>query len=156
VVTANIGLLTGGQQPNVVPDMARMLLDVRTVPGVDADRLGAAVADLVGPQVTVEDLVVLPVVDTSLEDPFVALVRGALSAAGQDSEPRPPARFFTDASVLAGLLAGDDGRPVPTVVLGPGEPEQCHVVDEWCSGARVEAAVDVYAALLDRWCAAGR
>ena len=156
VVTANIGLLTGGHQPNVVPDMARMLLDVRTVPGVDADGLRAAVADLAGPQVTVDDHVVLPVVDTSLDDPFVALVRGALSAAGQDSEPRPPARFFTDASVLAGILAGDDGRPVPTVVLGPGEPEQCHVVDEWCSAARVEAAVDVYSALLDSWCAVGR
>jgi succinyl-diaminopimelate desuccinylase len=133
-----------------------MLLDVRTVPGVDADTLRVTVGDLAGEGVTVEDHVVLPVVDTPLGDPFVALVQQALTTAGQDADPRPPARFFTDASVLAGLLAVDDGRPVPTVVLGPGEPDQCHVVDEWCSASRVETAVDVYAALLDGWCAPGR
>jgi succinyl-diaminopimelate desuccinylase len=155
-VTANVGMLTGGQQPNVVPDAARMLLDVRTVPGVDADTLRATVRDLAGAGVTVEDHVVLPVVDTPLEDPFVALVQQALTTAGQDADPRPPARFFTDASVLASLLAVPDGRPVPTVVLGPGEPDQCHVVDEWCSASRVEAAVDVYGALLDGWCAPRR
>ena len=103
-----------------------------------------------------DDHVVLPVIDTSPGDPFVALVQRALSTAGQDAQVRPPARFFTDASVLAGMLAGDDGRPVPTVILGPGEPDQCHVVDEWCSATKVEAAVDVYAALLDGWCAPGR
>lgn len=63
-----------------------------------------------------------------------------------------PARFFTDASVLAGLLAGDDRAPATTVVLRPGEPDQCHVVDEWCSATKVEAAAEVYAALLDGWC----
>jgi succinyl-diaminopimelate desuccinylase len=155
-VTANVGMLTGGQQPNIVPDLARMLLDVRTVPGVDPDALRAVVADLAGPGVTVDDHVVLPVIDTSPGDPFVALVQRALATAGQDAQVRPPARFFTDASVLAGMLAGDDGRPVPTVILGPGEPDQCHVVDEWCSATKVEAAVDVYAALLDGWCAPGR
>ena len=41
---------------------------------------------------------------------------------------------------------------MPTVILGPGEPDQCHVADEWCSLERVEQAVAVYAELLDRWC----
>jgi succinyl-diaminopimelate desuccinylase len=92
----------------------------------------------------------------------VELVRQALVTAGQDAEPRPPARFFTDASVLAGLLATDGGdggaagMPVPTVILGPGEPDQCHVVDEWCSASRVEAAVEVYSALLESWCTGRR
>ena len=152
-VTANVGLLAGGYQPNVVPDLARMLLDVRTVPGVGSDELRGLVARLAGDGVTVEDHVVLPVVDTALDDALIALAQQALTTAGQDADPRPPARFFTDASVLAQLLADDGGRPAPTVVLGPGEPDQCHVVDEWCSAAKVEAAVDVYAALLDGWCA---
>jgi succinyl-diaminopimelate desuccinylase len=159
-VTANVGMLTGGLQPNIVPDSAELLLDVRTVPGVDPQTLRATVARLAGERVTVDDHVVLPVVDTPVDDPFVGLVRQALTTAGQDAEPRPPARFFTDASVLAGLLGGDDsdggGTPVPTVILGPGEPDQCHVVDEWCSTSRVEAAVDVYSALLESWCAGRR
>lgn len=151
-VTANVGLLRGGVQPNVVPDAAEMLLDLRTVPGVDPDALRRSVSRLAGEGVVIDDHVVLPVVDTDPDDPFVALVRAALAAAGGDDEPQPPARYFTDASVLASLLAHGD-VPVPTVVLGPGEPDQCHVVDEWCSASAVEASVEVYAALLDRWCA---
>lgn len=151
-VTANVGLLRGGLQPNIVPDVAEMLLDLRTVPGVDTDTLPHSVSRLAGEGVVVADHVVLPVVHTDPDDPFVVLVREALAAAGQDDEPQPPARFFTDASVLASLLADDD-VPVPTVVLGPGEPDQCHVVDEWCSASAVEASVEVYGALLDRWCA---
>lgn len=152
-MTANVGMLRGGIQPNVVPDFAELLLDVRTVPAVDGDDVRATVAQLAGDGVRVEDYVVLPVVDTQLDDPFVGIVRDALVAAGQDGEPQPPARFFTDASVLARLLSPtENGAPVPTVVLGPGEPDQCHVVDEWCSAAKVEAAVEIYRNLFDRWC----
>ena len=154
-VTANVGLLRGGVQANVVPDTAELLLDVRTVPGVEPDALRALVSDLAGERVDVADHVLLPVVDTERDDPFVGTVREALAAVGAPDDVQPPARYFTDASVLAPLL-GTDARAVPTVVLGPGEPDQCHVVDEWCSTAKVETAMEIYAALLERWCAAGR
>jgi succinyl-diaminopimelate desuccinylase len=150
-VTANVGVLHGGVAPNVVPDAAELLLDVRTVPGVDAGQLRAQVGLLAGERVDVADLVVLPPLDTGADEPFVAMVRSALQAAGLPDAAAPPARFFTDASVLAGLLGGDD--PAPTVVLGPGEPAQCHVVDEYCLAERVEQAVEVYRELLERWCA---
>lgn len=152
-VTANVGQLRGGVQPNVVPDFAEMFLDVRTVPGVDGDGVRSAVAALAGDGVRAEDHVVLPVVDTDPDDPFVALVREALAGAGEEDEPSAPARYFTDASVLAGLLSPEEGgRPAPTVVLGPGEPDQCHVVDEWCSASRVDAAAEIYRRLFDGWC----
>jgi succinyl-diaminopimelate desuccinylase len=151
-VTANVGVLRGGVAPNVVPDVAELMLDIRTVPAVDAAQLRAQVGLLAGEQVDVADHVVLPPVDTGADEPFVGMVRAALQAAGASDEVAPPARFFTDASVLAGVLGGEDG-PVPTVVLGPGEPAQCHVVDEYCHASRVEQAVVVYRELLDRWCA---
>jgi succinyl-diaminopimelate desuccinylase len=155
-VTANVGRLCGGVQPNVVPDGAELLLDLRTLPGVAADDLRARVAKLAGAGIDVADHVVLPPVDTALDDPLVAMARDSLAACGLPGEPQPPARFFTDASVLADLLRGPDGQEaVPTVVLGPGEPDQCHVVDEWCSASKVDAAVEVYSSLLERWCAAG-
>lgn len=150
-VTANVGVLRGGVAPNVVPDAAELLLDIRTVPGVDAGQLRAQVGLLAGEGVEVADHVVLPPVDTAVDAPFVGMVRAALQAAGLPDDVPPPARFFTDASVLAGLLG--EGSPAPTVVLGPGEPAQCHVVDEYCLAERVEQAVAVYRELLDRWCA---
>jgi succinyl-diaminopimelate desuccinylase len=151
-VTANVGVLRGGVAPNVVPDAAELMLDIRTVPGVDAGQLRAQVGLLAGERVEVADHVVLPPLDTGADEPFVGMVRAALQAAGASDAVAPPARFFTDASVLAGVLGGG-GSPAPTVVLGPGEPAQCHVVDEYCLASRVEQAVEVYRELLDRWCA---
>lgn len=149
-VTANVGVLRGGVAPNIVPDDAELLLDMRTVPGVDAEELRAQVRRLAGEGVEVQDSVLLPLVDTAADDPFVALVRSALVAVGRDGAPIAPARFFTDASVLAGLLGS--GSPVPAVVLGPGETAQCHVADEWCLAGRVDEAVEVYGELLAHWC----
>jgi succinyl-diaminopimelate desuccinylase len=154
-VTANVGVLRGGVQPNVVPDAAELLLDVRTVPSATGDTVRDLVRSLAGEQVEVDDHVVLPPLDTDVEDPFVQLVAAALGSAGLEAAAGPPARFFTDASVLAGSL-GSGASPVPTVVLGPGEPDQCHVADEWCSLARVDEAVEVYGELLRRWCTSGR
>jgi succinyl-diaminopimelate desuccinylase len=150
-VTANVGVFRGGVAPNVVPDAAELLLDVRTVPGVDAGQLRAQVALLAGERVDVTDHVVLPPLDTPADDPFVGMVRLALHACGLPDGATPPARYFTDASVLAWMLGGAD--PAPTVVLGPGEPAQCHVVDEYCLAGRVEQATAVYRELLERWCA---
>ncbi|MFN0283397.1 MAG: M20/M25/M40 family metallo-hydrolase [Kineosporiaceae bacterium] len=156
-ITANVGYLHGGVQPNIVPDAAELLLDVRVVPGVALDDVRARVASLAGDGVRVDDLVVLPPVSTADGDPLLALAAQALAATGLDPEPASPARYFTDASVLAGLLGPDGaaaGVQVPTAILGPGEADQCHVADEWCDVVKVEAAVEVYGRLLDAWCGA--
>ncbi len=149
-VTANVGVLRGGVQTNVVPDAGEIYLDIRTVPSAQGDAIRDVVRSVVGDEVQVEDHVVLPPVDTATSDAFVGLVGEALSATGLDGAPVETARYFTDASALIPLLS--DGATTPTVVLGPGEPEQCHVADEWCSLARVDEAVAVYGELLDRWC----
>ena len=151
-VTANVGVVRGGVQVNVVPDAGELLLDLRTVPGVDADTVRELVRSLAGGDVQVDDHVVLPPVATDLSSSFVGLVGDALSACGADGTPADPARYFTDASALIPLLNPEGGGTTPTVVLGPGEPEQCHVADEWCSLTRVDQAVEVYGELLRRWC----
>lgn len=151
-VTANVGVLRGGVQVNVVPDAAELMLDVRTVPAATGDAVRSLVRSVAGPEVDVADHRVLPPVATALDDPFVELVGAALTATGLDPAPAPPARYFTDAAALVPLLTPPGGAVTPTVVLGPGEPDQCHVVDEWCSLTRVDEAVAVYGELLARWC----
>jgi succinyl-diaminopimelate desuccinylase len=151
-VTANVGVLRGGVQPNVVPDMAELLLDVRTVPTATGDTVVDLVGSLAGEGVRVADHVVLPPVHTAADDPFLTMAAGALSSVGLDSSLAEPARYFTDASALGPLLTPAGSSPVPTVVLGPGEPDQCHVADEWCSLRRVDEAVEVYGQLLKAWC----
>jgi succinyl-diaminopimelate desuccinylase len=154
-VTVNVGYLHGGVQPNIVPDAAELLLDVRVVPGADLGAVRARVEALAGDGVRAEDLVVLPPVSTAADDPLLALAADALAATGLDPAPAAPARYFTDASVLGGLLGPDavaGGRHVPTVILGPGEADQCHVAGEWCDVVKVESAVEVYGRMLDAWC----
>ncbi|QVQ51780.1 M20/M25/M40 family metallo-hydrolase [Spiractinospora alimapuensis] len=149
-VTANVGTIAGGAQVNVVPDAAQLALDLRHGPSVPSERLAARVAEIVGPDVDISTIARLSPVDTPTDSPFAHAVSDALEQVGLDPTPAPPARFFTDASVLTELL-GAEG----TVICGPGEPEQCHVVDEWCSVTRLGQAAKVYSALLDTWCATG-
>ncbi|WP_393915981.1 M20 family metallopeptidase [Halostreptopolyspora alba] len=148
-VTANVGRMSGGTQVNVVPDAAELHLDLRTVPEVGAEALRERVRAIAGPEIEVSDLVNLPPVSTPPDAAVVTAAREALRGAGLEERPAPPARFFTDASVLAERLDA-----AGTVILGPGEPEQCHVVDEWCSLTRLSEAVDLYDRLLDSWCSA--
>ena len=151
-VTANVGVLRGGVQTNVVPDSAELFLDIRTVPEASGDSIRELVRTVAGGEVRVVDHVVLPPVDTDLGDEFVHLVGEALESVGVEGAPEAPARYFTDASALIPLLTRQGAPPIATVILGPGEPEQCHVADEWCSLARVDQAVEAYAELLNRWC----
>ncbi|GAB3300129.1 M20/M25/M40 family metallo-hydrolase [Epidermidibacterium keratini] len=151
LVTANVGVLRGGVQTNVVPDYAELLLDMRHGPSVEPESLRATVRELAGDQVEVEDSVVLPPIDTPSDDPFVGLVQEALRERSQDDAIAPAARYFTDASALSFLLATDGGA-VPTVILGPGEPDQCHVANEWCSVEKLREAVEIYRVILNRWC----
>ncbi|GLZ52408.1 M20/M25/M40 family metallo-hydrolase [Actinomycetospora sp. NBRC 106378] len=136
-MTANVGTFHAGVVPNVVPDHAELCLDLRLVPGTDADAVEATVAGLVGGDVAIERLVDLPVVDT---DPATVLRSSRLLAG--DTEPGY-ATYFTDAAVLADALGG-----AAVIVCGPGDPDQAHVTDETCSVARLEEAVVAYGRLL--------
>ncbi|MFC5063961.1 M20 family metallopeptidase [Actinomycetospora atypica] len=136
-MTANVGTFHAGEQPNVVPDHAEMGLDLRLVPGTDAESALATVAGLVGDDIGIERLVDLPVVDT---DPTTVARACRLLAPG--SEPGY-ATYFTDAAVLAGALGG-----AATIVCGPGDPDQAHVTDETCSVALIDEAVGAYGRLL--------
>ncbi|MFE3451949.1 M20 family metallopeptidase [Nonomuraea sp. NPDC059194] len=133
--TLNVGTIAGGAGINAVPDRAEATIDVRTVAGQDHASIRA---DLAGSlQVELEVLLDLPPVWTPPEDPWVA----RLVAAG---EPARAATFFTDASVLRPAL--DDP---PTVICGPGQPDQAHVTDEYCRVSLIEDAVQLYLSVLD-------
>jgi succinyl-diaminopimelate desuccinylase len=141
--TLNIGRFTGGLLRNIVPDAARAELDVRTPDPADAVDLPLALQDLVGELATVETVLSLPPVHTDPDDAWVRLLRRLAAAHVELTGAPGVARFFTDASVLTPALGG-----VPTVICGPGSPDQAHVVDEFCAVSDVVAATQIYAGLL--------
>ncbi|XVQ13501.1 M20 family metallopeptidase [Spirillospora sp. CA-255316] len=140
--TVNVGTFHSGVQPNLVPDHAEMLLDVRTVPGFGSDEAVAEIARLCGPDIELERVMDLPGVATDPAAPGLGAVLETL-VPGSSAEPPSYATYFTDASVLTGRL----GDPA-VVVYGPGDPEQAHVTDETCSVADIEACAGALHRLL--------
>ncbi|GAB3015467.1 peptidase M20 [Nocardioides flavus (ex Wang et al. 2016)] len=143
--TLNIGRLDGGVLRNIVPDHAMAQLDFRTPSQEEQATLSDALAELLKDRVTVEPVLSLPPVYTEPTDPVVHLFREAARDHVDLTDEPAVARFFTDASVLTARLG-----MVPTVICGPGSPDQAHVVDEWCDTAEIEAATAIYLNMLHK------
>jgi succinyl-diaminopimelate desuccinylase len=138
--TRSLGTIVAGTAINVVPDRATARVDLRLLPGTDPDQLTRDVRVLLGPQVELRTLTALPAVATEPDDPRITAAVEAVTAV-VGSQPPAGVTYFTDASLLAPAMGA------AVVVFGPGEPAQAHVTDEWCEVARLDAAVDAYAAL---------
>jgi len=62
------------------------------------------------------------------------------------SASRPPLSYFTDASILSGTLGSSE-----VVLLGPGDPDAAHTLDERCPVAQIEMAAELYEDILRGW-----
>ena len=134
--TVSVGVISGGTQPNIVPDRCHIQIDRRTVPG---ETIAGVLREMTSflrrrglhATVTSEKSVPCLPLETNLKLP---LVQRFLHTAGQ----RQPAgvRYFCDASVL-----GHAG--IPSVVFGPGDIAHAHTTDEWISLKSLERAKDL-------------
>jgi succinyl-diaminopimelate desuccinylase len=133
--TWNPGVVSGGTVPNVVPDRAQVVVDMRTVGD------GEALLDWwrAQPEVAAVDVRVdLPPVGTPADDPWVVSLPAPVLSV--------PATYFTDASVLAPVVRG-----APIVVWGPGTPAVMHAVDEYVELSELQQAAAVFAEVAGHW-----
>ncbi len=145
--TLSVGTFAGGMNVNSVPDAATAGIDIRTVPGLAEDDAIAAVEGRLGDEVRVDVRVKLPPVVTDPDDPWVAGVYEVMGPLiGEQPAPRGLA-YFTDAAALTPAYGGP-----PTIICGPGHPEQAHQTDEHCSIANLEAAAEGFFEIARRWC----
>jgi succinyl-diaminopimelate desuccinylase len=121
--------------PNVVPDRAEAVIDMRTVAdGGELLRWWQGQPEVAGVEVRVD----LPPVGTPADDPWVATLPGPVLS--------KPATYFTDASVLVEVVQG-----APIVVWGPGTPAVMHARDEYVELAELEQAAAAFADAVRRW-----
>jgi succinyl-diaminopimelate desuccinylase len=143
-------------QINVVPALATVAIDVRTVPGVDhadlvrrvtdtASALGAA--DEVRAEVTV--LVDRPPVDTPTDAPVVVALAGAHTAVTGDEPTYGGVPGTTDGTILT-VHGG-----VPSVVYGPGGKWIAHQADEYVEVDEIVRYTKVYAEAARRFLSTG-
>ena len=142
--TVNVGLIEGGHAPNAVPDRAKLHVDVRTIPGMDHTAILRQLEALGGDGVRLERVHDIAPVWTRADSPFIEACRLASELEGYRTDEVSGAPFFTDASVLAQIA------PAPVAILGPGEPGQAHVTDEWCGVAEIEAAERIYRRMIEK------
>lgn len=120
VPTINVGTISGGSKINIVPDRCLIEIDLRVVPGIDAEKFRSQLeSDLraVVPDVTVRQQRYSPPLDTNEALPWVQRLGNA--ARGFTTAP-----WFSDASILG-------GSKCPAVCIGPGSIAQAHTKDEF-------------------------
>ncbi|NII51433.1 M20 family metallopeptidase [Frigoribacterium endophyticum] len=135
--SVNVGVVSGGSVPNIVPDQCSVRVDHRVV-STDV----SAIVAWWRSQPEVTDVTVdldLGAVWTRRDHPWLAGLGAPVA--------ERPAAYFTDASVLVRALPSD----VPVVVWGPGDPTAVHSVDESVPTAAVHESVASFVAAGTAW-----
>ncbi len=137
--TVNVGLVNGGKNLNSVPDHAEFTIDIRSTSKVSHPEILQRLSRQLGEDVSIEKLVGLMPVGTNESSPFVQLVYKVCGVDSAECEHKKSLPYVTDGSVLQKLYDG-----VPTIILGPGQPEMAHQTNEFCYTAKIEEAVEIY------------
>jgi len=148
--TAAITMFNGGQQVNVIPDKASLMIDIRTLPGQDHSIILASLAKVAkvsimeygSGDIVITPLVDLPPVRTSVNAPVVKAAMTVLRDRCPDAAEVRGANYFTDGAAFQAV--GND-----IIILGPGSPEQAHQTDEYIRVDRFLEAIDIYDGILE-------
>jgi acetylornithine deacetylase/succinyl-diaminopimelate desuccinylase-like protein len=133
--TISVGTVNGGSKTNVVPDFCQATVDIRLVPGQDADFEEELFARLrrVCPELEISVLRSLPLY-TNPAHPLL----DQLSQLGARAVGAP---WFCDAAVFA-------KHGSPAIAMGPGSIAQAHTKDEWIALEDLEKGASFFEAFL--------
>lgn len=137
--TAQVTLIHGGTQSNVIPDECVLTIDCRTTPEFDnaaMERHLLACCEGLNATAELYSNRFRPV----HTDPQSALVQAALAVTGR-SEPT----VFPSVCDLFWV------SHVPAMVMGPGQPVRSHQADEFILIREVEEGVVQYADIVEKW-----
>ncbi|MGB2186273.1 MAG: M20 family metallopeptidase [Akkermansiaceae bacterium] len=134
--TLNIGVITGGKQPNIVPDLASAQIDIRTTPSLHNGPGGLALVEQIIKDHQLPLKIINPVenppMEVAADNVWIQRIQAANPASAAVSAP-----WFSDAGHLnAGGLA--------SVCVGPGSIDQAHTKDEFIRISDLEAGVDYF------------
>jgi acetylornithine deacetylase len=140
--TLSVGRIEGGTSVNTVPDLCRIEVDRRVIPGEDPQAAPAQLAEFLRSEAGID-------FPFTCAEPWMSkmalgphgsedLVRelGTAIDSVRGSHRIMPVPYGTDASTIAG--AG-----TPAVVFGPGDIARAHTCDEWVPLDEVEQASDI-------------
>ena len=136
----SVNTITGGEAMNIIPDRSVIGVDIRTLPGQNHDAILYDIERLLAKlrtenprfEATLSIDRSVEAIETDSDCPFVETF---CSVANVDLTNA--IGFATDAPHVAKLGA-------PIVIYGPGQPGQCHQVNEHITVADLQQATDVF------------
>jgi len=158
--TVNVGVIAGGNDPNIVPSVSYIEVDRRYTDEENQERiyeeikrilirLNAAYPGYQTEIVSMDDRI-CPLKNIPLSVPKDSKIVSALVRSFKnvnDIEPEITSfRGWSDAALFKSEL------DIPSIVFGPGLPEQCHAADESLSIEELKNAVKIYLALILEIC----
>lgn len=143
--TLNVGTVEGGSGVNLVPDLAKIGVDIRTVPGTDHWDLLSRLKKLLS-EGEVEVFADSEAVWTEPENAWMQRVFELCKPILKESPEARAMPYMTDAANLRKVYAG-----APTVILGPGEAAMAHQTDEYCHIERIRQSVAIYEEIIGDW-----
>ena len=134
--TINTGIVRGGSQPNIVPDVCEADLDRRTLPGESFTTISREIGEVLKKRGLKARLTnvkgyTCPAMET---DPTLPMVQQFMRTVRQ-TKPLG-VDYYCDAANIA-------ATGVPAIVWGPGDIAQAHTADEWISIRQIERGMDV-------------
>lgn len=145
--TLNVGTISGGLNINSVPDLTKILIDIRTIPGQDNGAIHQHLQKHLGDEVEITRVMDAISIASDPEDEWMQKVFEIVAPHVKENlEPRA-ATYSTDATFLTPAY----GNP-PTVILGPGEPALAHKTDEFCHISKLEESQEIYLKIAEQWC----
>src|SRR5699024_10510146 len=137
--TAQVTLIEGGTQSNVLPDQCILTVDCRTTPEFNNEMMEAHLresAEGLNAELDLYSNRFLPA-HTDTDSP---LVQAALEVMDEE-----------EATVFPSVCDLFWVAHVPSLVMGPGQPERSHQADEFVRVDEVEEGVETYAKLVETW-----
>ncbi len=145
--TFSLTMINGGVKTNIIPETAEISIDIRTVPSEKVNNhtiiqnidylIHEYNKTLTDSFVDYEILENRQAIAVDKESEYIEAWDKAIELSGKKPE-YTGIRYFTDGSLIIPM----DKKPF--VILGPGEPEDCHITDEKINLTQILEAVNIY------------
>ena len=144
--TAQVTMIQGGIAPNMTPDFAEILLDIRTVPGISAEDVEKKIKKICREEVEETNGEVKfevriknarRAIEIAEEERWLNEFKAYLKQNGAETEDIG-INYFTDASILT-----KKESEIPVLLFGPGEPRLAHKPNEFVELEKYEKYIEI-------------
>ena len=144
--TAQVTMIQGGIAPNMTPDFAEILLDIRTVPGNSAEDVEKKIKKICREEVEETNGEVKfevriknarRAIEIAEEERWLKEFKAYLKQNGAETE-EIGINYFTDASILT-----NKESEIPVLLFGPGEPRLAHKPNEFVELEKYEKYIEI-------------